>query len=252
MEKRIYDYLEVIICETNEDLGFNAAREFAEIIQSDIQVNGNSSVILATGNSQLSFLKALTLKNGMAWDKIVVFNMDTYLGLPANHPASFTRFISEKLTDIVQPAAFYDLQSDCKNVESEIRRYTHLLNTYNPVVCVLGIGENGHLAFNDPPAKFYTPKMVDVVTLSQESRLQQVGEGHFDRIDDVPQKAISLTIPALLNHKHILAVVPEARKARIVKEVLEGPITPECPASILRTLPHVKLYLDRESASLLK
>jgi len=117
---------------------------------------------------------------------------------------------------------------------------------------VLGIGENGHLAFNDPPADFDTSKMIHIVTLDERSRLQQVGEGYFATLDEVPKQAVTLTVPALLRPPHVLAVVPEARKAPAVKAALEGPVTPDCPASILRTMPHVTLYLDRDSASLLQ
>jgi glucosamine-6-phosphate deaminase len=178
--------------------------------------------------------------------------MDEYLGISADHPASFRRFIQEKITDVFHPRAVYGIKGDASDIEAELLCYEALLNQHQPVVCVLGIGENGHLAFNDPPADFHTTKTIHVVTLDEMCRRQQVGEGHFPSIDLVPAHAISLTIPALLKAKHILALVPEARKAKAVQAALEGPITEQCPASILRTQRHVRLYLDRDSAALLR
>jgi glucosamine-6-phosphate deaminase len=177
--------------------------------------------------------------------------MDEYIGISEQHPASFRRYLHEELVDFVHPYEFYGIEGDSSNIESEMRRYAALLDKYKPIACVLGIGENGHLAFNDPPADFNTTKLIQLVTLTEPTRQQQVGEGHFAAVDLVPGQAITLTIPALLRPSHVLAVVPEARKARAVKDALEGPVTPNCPASILRTLSHVKLYLDYDSAALL-
>lgn len=251
MRQRRYEALQVQIYQSNGAVGEAAARDLAEILSKEIGLHGKTSVIFATGNSQLSFMKALSVRSDIEWNKVTVFNMDSYLDLPAQHPASFTRYIREKLTDVVQPSMYYDIQGYSDDIEAEIERYTQLLEAYRPVACVMGIGENGHLAFNDPPAVFYTPKLVDIVTLTKEARLQQVNEGHFATLAEVPTKAITLTIPALLNKKHVLVVVPEARKAPIIKQALEGPIRKDCPATILRTLCHAKLYLDEDSASLL-
>jgi glucosamine-6-phosphate deaminase len=137
------------------------------------------------------------------------------------------------------------------NIEAELERYVKLLQEYQPVACVLGIGENGHLAFNDPPADFKAKDDLQIVNLAETARQQQVGEGHFASLADVPKQAITLTIPSLLRPRHVLAVVPENRKAPAVKAALEGPISPDCPASILRLQDHVTLYLDRESATLI-
>jgi glucosamine-6-phosphate deaminase len=144
----------------------------------------------------------------------------------------------------------YGLRGDVPDIEAELERYTALVQEHQPVLCVLGIGENGHLAFNDPPADFHTTKTIHVVNLDETCRQQQVGEGHFATLDDVPRQALSLTIPALLKPPHVMALVPEARKANAVQAALEGPLTEKCPASILRAHAHVKLYLDRESAAL--
>ena len=252
MKSMKYDRIQVSICESNETLGVAAANDLAEILRSTVAERGEASIIVATGNSQLSFMQALRVTQCIAWDKVTVFHMDEYLGMSDQHPASFRRYIREQLADIVHPRMFYGIEGDTEDIEAELARYTSLLEEYRPVACVLGIGENGHLAFNDPPADFDTDKITHLVTLDQTARKQQVGEGHFATLDEVPRQAMSLTVPALLSSSHVLAVVPEIRKAAAVKAALEGPVTPDCPASILRTFAHVKLYLDRDSASLLK
>jgi glucosamine-6-phosphate deaminase len=178
--------------------------------------------------------------------------MDEYLDMSDEHPASFRRYLREELVDHVHPLAFYGMKGDAADVDAELSRYAALLAEHQPVACVLGIGENGHLAFNDPPADLYTDQDIHIVELDQQCRQQQVNEGHFSTLERVPKQAISLTVPALLKPSHVLAVVPEARKAAPVKAALEGPVTPDCPASILRTQAHAKLYLDRESSSLLQ
>lgn len=245
------EQMPVMIFESNDALGARAADDLAEILMQAVAKDGQASVILATGNSQLSFIKALRVKEGVPWDKIVVFHMDEYKGMSDQHPASFPKYIREKLTDIVHPRAFYPVLGKAPDPEAELQRYTDLLNQHPPVACVLGIGENGHLAFNDPPADFNTTELIHVVDLALRCRQQQVGEGHFATVDDVPEQAYSLTVPALLAPAHVLAVVPEARKAEAVRASLTGPVTPDCPASILRTQPHVTLYLDTDSAGLL-
>ena len=252
MKSSRYGKMQVNTYESNEALGSAAADDLADILRSTIAKRGETSIIVATGNSQLSFMKALRVKQGIAWNKVTVFHMDEYLGMSDQHPASFRRYIREQLTDIVHPRMFYGIEGDTEDIEAELARYTSLLEEHRPVACVLGIGENGHLAFNDPPADFDADKIMGVVTLDETARKQQVGEGHFAIFDEVPRQALSLTVPALLSPPHVLAVVPEIRKAAAVKAALEGPVTPDCPASILRTLAHVKLYLDQDSASLLE
>lgn len=241
----------VYVFESNEKLGQRAAGDLAILLSQAIEDRGRADVILATGNSQLTFFSALRAQKGIAWDKVHVFHMDEYLGMSDQHPASFARFIRESLVNQVRPAAFYPIRGDSPDVRSELERYSSLLRDFNPDVCVLGIGENDHLAFNDPPADFETKELIHVVNLDRNCRLQQVGEGHFSTLGDVPTRAITLTVPALLVPKRVLAVVPEARKAAAVKAALKGPVTPDCPASILRTQSHVTMYLDRESASML-
>jgi glucosamine-6-phosphate deaminase len=247
----IVDRIKVEIFDSNDRLGKSAAADFAEIVTQAVTNRGETSVILATGNSQLSFLQALQQKPDIPWDRVSVFHMDEYLGMTADHPASFRRFIREKITSIFRPRNVYYIEGDASDIDVELARYTALLAECEPVVCVLGIGENGHLAFNDPPADFHSEKTIHIVTLDIVCRQQQVGEGHFANIDAVPKQAVSLTIPALLKPAHVMALVPESRKANAVRKSLQGPVTEDCPASILRTQKQVKLYLDLDSAALL-
>jgi glucosamine-6-phosphate deaminase len=245
------DEMPVAVFESNAALGRAAADDFATIVKQAVAERGEVSVIFATGNSQLSFLTALRDTPDIPWNKLSAFHMDEYLGMSETHPASFRKFLREKVTDLFHPRAMFGIRGDAPDIAAELARYTALLDQYKPVVCVLGIGENGHLAFNDPPADFNTDKTIHVVNLDETCRRQQVGEGHFAGLDEVPRQAVSLTVPALLKPAHVMALVPEARKANAVKAALEGPVTETCPASILRTQAHVKLYLDRDSAALL-
>ena len=178
-----------------------------------IAAKGHVSVILASANSQLTFLHALSVKREIEWGKVIVFHMDEYLGMSDQHPVSFARFIRQELVSFVHPAAFYPIRGDSPDSNSELKRYADLLRRYPPDVCVLGIGENGHLAFNDPPASFETKEVIHIVGLDLRCRMQQVNEGHFARLEDVPKQAFSLTVPALLGARNVLAIVPEARKA---------------------------------------
>jgi glucosamine-6-phosphate deaminase len=247
----IYDEMPVSIYDSSKALGAAAASDLALILRTTLAEQGHAAVIVATGNSQLTFMQALRVEKDIAWNQVCIFHMDEYLDMSEQHPASFRRYIREELTDRVHPKAFFGIKGDTDNVDAELARYAALLEEHKPIACVLGIGENGHLAFNDPPADLSTDQVIQVVTLDRQCRGQQVGEGHFATIDDVPKQAITLTVPALLQPAHVLAVVPEARKAAPVKAALEGPVTPNCPASVLRTREHVKLYLDHDSASML-
>jgi glucosamine-6-phosphate deaminase len=246
------DRARVTIFPTADALGLAAADDLAAILQREVAARGEAAVILATGNSQLPFMRALCERVDLPWDRVTILHMDEYLGMGPEHPASFRRYIQTHLVDVVRPRAFLGMAGDALDVDAEIRRYTALLDEHRPIACVLGIGENGHLAFNDPPADFDAGSAVHVVALDEACRRQQVGEGHFPDLEAVPRQALSLTIPALLRPANVLAVVPEDRKAQAVRAALEGPVTPECPASILRTHAHVRLYLDQASASLLR
>ncbi len=248
---RRYGELTVQLFDTPAALGAKAAEDLAATLKESIARRGFASIVVATGNSQLEFMAALRRREDVEWDKVLVFHMDEYLGMSDRHPASFQRYIREKLTDVVRPRTFFGIRGDTQDVAGELRRYTGLLKEYPPDACVMGIGENGHLAFNDPPADFGTTETIHVVRLDDACRMQQVGEGHFAKLKEVPEDALSLTVPGLLSARRLLVVVPERRKAVAVKAALEGPVTPDCPASILQRRSHAWLYLDRESSSLL-
>ena len=227
-----------------------AAEEAADSMREAIQARGRDNIILATGNSQISFLEALSAHQDLDWSCVNVFHMDEYVGIPADHPASFPRFLHRHIIDKVKPGSFHPIIGQTGDPEETCRRYEGLLRQNPADLCVLGIGENGHLAFNDPPlARFDEPKWVQVVTLAESCKRQQVGEGHFQSIESVPGQAISLSIPALLAARRVLAIVPESRKADILAQMLRGPISPLIPASILRQTAHAHLYLDLDSAA---
>jgi glucosamine-6-phosphate deaminase len=208
--------------------------------------------MFATGNSQLAFVDALTTDTpGVAWSDVVAFHMDEYVGVGPDHPAGFQRWIRERIADRVR---LRDVQyiDGLAEPDAECERYAALLLRFPLDLCCLGIGENGHLAFNDPPfADFDDPLDLKVVELDEASRRQQVSEGHFATVEDVPRQAMTVTIPALLRARHILAIVPEGRKAEPVRAAVEGPISTDCPASVLRTYDNVTLHLDADSASML-
>lgn len=248
----LVEQLVVEIYPTNEAMGAAAADQAAEILRAAISARGQANLVLATGNSMLTFQRALQNKSGVDWSKVTVFHMDEYAGMKADHPASFRRFLQEKIIGAIQPAAFHGVQGDAPDWAAECRRYTELLKSHPTDLCCLGIGENGHIAFNDPPyADFDDPEWVKVVRLDDKSRRQQVGEGHFPTLEDVPTHALTLTIPALLSAKAMLCIVPERRKADAVKAALTGPLTEDCPASILRQAGHCRLLLDGEAAALI-
>jgi glucosamine-6-phosphate deaminase len=248
---RRYGQLPVATYPSSDALGAAAADEFATAVGDALRSRPTVAVILATGNSQLPFFAALRNRSDIDWSRIDVFHMDEYVGMSPDHPASFRRYLHEQLVDVVGPRGFHGMRGDADDPQEEIDRYSDLLDGYEPLVCVLGIGENAHLAFNDPPADFTTGKLVHLVKLDEQCRRQQWTEGHFPTLDAVPNRALSLTVPALLRPSHVFALVPEKRKAEAVRSALEGPITPQCPASILQETPHAKLFLDPRSSSLL-
>lgn len=247
------DALPIRVFKTNAEVGQAAAADAATFLEQTIQERGQANVILATGNSQLTFLEALRDMPGIDWSKVNVFHMDEYINLAPGHPASFPAFLRRHFLDYLQPAAgaFFSIPGQGMETDAICREYEALLRAHPCDLCALGIGENGHIAFNDPPyADFSDPVWVKVVQLDEVSRRQQAGEGHFPDIDSVPTHAITLTIPALLSARKVLAIVPEARKAPAVQRALQGPIEVNCPASILRQSPQTHLYLDHESAAL--
>lgn len=213
---------------------------------------GSAAVILATGNSQIKFLEYLIALSGIDWSKLTLFHMDEYLGIDAHHKASFRRYMRERVEQRVNPGQFHYLEGDTLLPLDECERYAALLQAQPIDLCCLGVGENGHLAFNDPPvANFQDPHQVKLVKLDEACRQQQVGEGHFPDLNAVPQYAFTLTIPMLCSAKKLLCVAPEKRKARAIKAALQGPVSVACPASFLRTQPHATLFLDADSTALL-
>jgi glucosamine-6-phosphate deaminase len=243
------DDLEVRVFRTEAQLGTAAATDAAAAMRSAVDQRNRANVMFASGNSQFAFLDALTARDDVPWERITAFHMDEYVGMDHTHPASFARYMRERITDVVHPATFHYV--DGMNAASaECERYSKLLRAHPLDLCCLGVGENGHLAFNDPPfADFDDPLDVKEIELDDASRRQQVGEGHFALIDDVPTTAITVTIPALLRAARVLAVVPESRKAVAVHTALDGPIATSCPASILRRTSQATLFLDLASAA---
>ena len=242
--------MQLKIFTTKAELGRAAARDAAAIITRAIAERNSAYVIAATGASQFEFLDALTLEP-IDWSKVTFFHLDEYVDLPESHPASFRRYLRERIVSRVHPRAFHFIDGEAGDVHDECRRVGQLI-TQQPVdVAFVGIGENGHLAFNDPPADFDTDEPYIVVTLDDACRQQQVGEGWFKSIDEVPAQAISMSIKQILRSLEILCIVPDSRKAAAVKACVELNANPMHPASILQTHERVRLYLDRDSSALL-
>ncbi len=252
IQDRRFDALPVRVAGDTAEMARDAADAATQALRSAVDARGEANVMLATGNSQLAFLAALVQVPGIAWERVRAFHMDEYVGLSPAHPASFQRYMRERVAARLPLKEFHYLTGDAGDPQAEADRYEALLRQYPLDLCCCGIGENGHLAFNDPPvADFDDPRAVKIVALEIASRRQQVGEGHFRTLDDVPTHAITVTIPALLAATCVLVIVPEARKAQPVHDALLGPITSACPASILRRQAHAVLYLDDASSAML-
>lgn len=255
--------MQIEILDNKNALGQAAAEHAAKSLRAALRENGAARIVAATGASQFEFLDALTSAAGIDWGRVELFHLDEYVGLPVTHPASFRKYILERIvlktgiglktgvghkTGITQYHLLDgegDPQETAKRVGSEL--------TSRPVdLAFVGIGENGHLAFNDPPADFASEEPYLVVQLDEACRRQQVNEGWFSQLADVPMRAISMSIRQMLRAKEIIAIVPEARKARAVQACLEEEISPMAPASALRNHANTTLYLDRDSAALLK
>jgi len=242
--------MKVEIFNSKLEMAKAAANSAATIIHQALEAREVAYVIAATGASQFEFLDALVLHD-LAWSKTVFFHLDEYVGLPATHPASFRRYLKERIVDRVQLRAFHFINGDADDVWEECRRVGRLISQQPIDVAFVGIGENGHLAFNDPPADFETDQPYIVVDLNEACRRQQVGEGWFRNIDEVPRQAISMSIRQILKASSVLGIVPDARKAEAVKNCVELDVSPLRPASILQNHDNATLFLDRESSSLL-
>ena len=228
-----------------------AADQAAFILRDTIQKQGKARLIAATGAAQFEFLEALTTLPALDWKRVEMFHLDEYIGLPETHPASFCRFLKERLIQKTGMVHYHLLNGD-EDPAEVIRRTGEALQSEPIDVAFVGIGENGHLAFNDPPADFETEEPYIIVTLDEPCRRQQLGEGWFDSLADVPRRAISMSVRQILKTKQILCIVPDARKANAVKACFDGEISPLAPASILRTHPNTTVYLDKNSAALLR
>lgn len=242
--------MQIRVFRSSEALGRAAATLAAADIRAAIADQGRARIIAATGASQFEFLAALVQAPGIDWPRVELFHLDEYVGLAADHPASFHRYLRERLLEPtgIRDVHFLEGHDDPERIRVDVGR--QLLE--RPVdVALVGIGENAHLAFNDPPADFGTDQPYLLVRLDEACRLQQVGEGWFPDLASVPLRAISMSCRQILKSRRIVAVVPDERKAAAVKATLEGPIGPGTPASILRTHPNVTLYLDEGSMSAL-
>jgi glucosamine-6-phosphate deaminase len=232
-------------------LGKAAAEQAATAIRRAIGERGHARIIAATAASQLEFLDALTNTPGIDWQKVEAFHLDEYIGLPVTHPGSFRKMFLEQLVRKTGITRYHLLEGDAANPDQTVRGVGKDLASAPIDIAFLGIGENGHVAFNDPPADFETEEPYIIVTLDEACRRQQVGEAWFANISQVPKQAISMSVRQILKAQEILAVVPDSRKAQAVKLCLEDSVSPMAPASILRTHPNATIYLDKNSASLL-
>ncbi|HLA84878.1 MAG TPA: glucosamine-6-phosphate deaminase [Thermoguttaceae bacterium] len=244
--------MNIRVFDTKEAMGQAASADGAEAIRKALAARGKANIIVATGASQFEMLAALVAEK-VDWPAVTVFHLDEYAGMPITHPASFRKYLRERFVEQLPkpPAAFHyiNAEGDCR---AECRRLGQLIAAHPTDVAFIGIGENGHLAFNDPPADFEATDAYLVVDLDEGCRRQQLGEGWFPSLDAVPRQAISMSIPQILKSKTIVCTVPDERKAKAVHGAVEGPVTPNCPASVLQKHADATLYLDQPAASLLK
>lgn len=242
----------VIKCfDDKREMAKMAAEQAASILREAIQRQGNARLIAATGAAQFDFLEVLTNLPGIEWPKVEMFHLDEYIGMPESHPASFRRFLKERLINKTGITKHHLLNGE-EDPATVIRATSAALSAAPIDVAFVGIGENGHLAFNDPPADFETEEPYLIVNLDEACRRQQLGEGWFPTLEDVPRRALSMSIRQILKARQIICFVPDARKANAVKACFDGEITPMAPASILRTHANTTVYLDKYSAALLR
>ena len=244
--------VDVRILEKKEEMGKAAAERAAGILKKAIKEKNEAVFVAATGASQFDFLEALTNITSVDWSKTIMFHLDEYIGIPESHPASFRKYLKERLIVKVHPGLVYLINGDAGDPQLECERLNRIISKKEIDVSFVGIGENGHLAFNDPPADFNTEKPYIVVELDEACRRQQLGEGWFESFDEVPRRAISMSIKQIMKSKNIICTVPDSRKAQAVDDCLEGNVSPYHPASILRKHNNAFLFLDRNSAKLLE
>jgi len=244
--------MEKFIYKTKQEMAAAAASAAAQAISRAIKSKGRANIILATGASQFEMLENLTQAQTVDFTKVIMFHLDEYIGMGVEHPASFRKFLKERFVDKVPGLkAVHFVNGDTADPQQECRRVGALITEHPIDAAMVGIGENGHLAFNDPPADFETEEPYLVVELDEKCRKQQLGEGWFETLEQVPGRAISMSIRQIMKSECLIVTVPDRRKAEAVKNALEGGITPMCPASILQRHGNCKIFLDAGSASLL-
>lgn len=243
--------METLTLETKQEMAEAAARQGGQLMQQAIEDNGQANIILATGASQFEMLASL-VQQDVDWSRVAMFHLDEYIGMPETHPASFRKYLKERFVDNVPSLkAVHFVEGDKRSAADECARISGIIADHPIDVAMVGIGENGHLAFNDPPADFDCEEPFIVVKLDEGCRSQQFGEGWFASLDDVPTEAISMSIRHIMKSSNIVCTVPDDRKAVAVRDALEGPVTNLCPASILRKHPSCWMFLDSPAASLL-
>jgi len=239
-----------IVFKNKEEMGKAAAASVAEKISRAIENKGEANIILATGTSQFEILKPLVSYEEIDWSKVRMFHLDEYIGLGEEHPASFRKYLKERFVEQVRTLkAVHFIDGDAEDPQAECKRLGEIITACPIDVALVGIGENGHLAFNDPPADFETQQPFIVVKLDEKCRKQQLGEGWFENIDDVPKRAISMSVRQIMKSNCIIVSVSQRRKAQAVKCAIEGNVSNMCPASILQQHNNCQIYLDEEAAS---
>jgi glucosamine-6-phosphate deaminase len=244
--------MNVVIRDDREQMGAAAAEHAGRVIRQALDNQGEATIVVATGASQFTVLSNLIQQPGIDWTRVTGFHLDEYIGLPITHPASFRGYLKQRFVDHVPLKAFHYIDGERQPPEAECERLSELIAQQQVDVALVGIGENGHLAFNDPPADFDTERPYLVVQLDDACRRQQLGEGWFPTFDDVPKQAISMSVKQILRSREIVCSVPDERKAVAVAGALQGPVTPEVPASILQRHDGTTVYLDLAAASRLK
>jgi glucosamine-6-phosphate deaminase len=241
--------MKVDVSETKQEMGRRAAGEGAELIRAAVRARGRADIVVATGASQFEMLEAL-VQEDVDWSRVTAFHLDEYIGMSVEHPASFRRYLKERFVDrLPRPIGEFHYIDAEHDPEAECTRLNRLLGAATIDVAFAGIGENAHLAFNDPPADFETREPYLVVELDEACRRQQLGEGWFGSLAEVPERAVSMSIRQLMKARAVICTVPDARKAEAVEKAVTGPVTPQVPASILQEHPDCRLFLDTHSAS---
>jgi len=242
--------LRVKIYKTRRDMGNAAADEMTTVLKKLLEVKDEVNIVFAAAPSQNEFLEAVVNTEGIEWNRVNAFHMDEYIGLDNNAPQRFGNFLKDRIFNKVEFKSVYYINGNADNIEEECGRYADLLKQYPVDIVCMGIGENGHIAFNDPHvAAFNDTELVKLVGLDEKSRVQQVNDGCFDKLSDVPTHALTLTIPALISAKYIFCVVPDKTKAEAVAKTVKGSVDESCPASILKTHANAILYIEKDSAA---